>query len=135
MRLSTKTVEGPRRDGSDKETTRNYEKRSTGPHEERCPKRETIFAQAECRRLEIDGDRQRCMPSVFVRTMTASIAPRSDRETMRARDYRIDDLSESFCREDRSERPANAHLDQIEKFDLEITRIVKSDRNPPDGCG
>lgn len=44
--------------GSDRETMRNYEKRSTGPHEERCPKRETIFAQVEGR-LEIDGDRQR----------------------------------------------------------------------------
>lgn len=51
---------------------------------------------------------------------------------MRARDYRIDDLSESFRWEDRSERAAGAHLDRIEKFDLEITRIVKSDRNPPE---
>lgn len=63
----------------------------------------------------------------------SGIAPRSDRGTMRARDYHIDDLSESFCREDRSERAASAHFDRIEKFDLEITRIVKSERDPPDG--
>lgn len=50
---------------------RNYERRSTGPHEERCPKRETIFAQVEGRRLEIDDDRQRrCIPGVFVRVIT-----------------------------------------------------------------
>lgn len=50
---------------------RNYEKRSTGPHEERCPKRETIFAREEGRRLEIDDDRQRrCIPGVFVRVVT-----------------------------------------------------------------
>lgn len=65
----------------------------------------------------------------------SGIAPRSDTGTMRARDYRIDDLSESFCREDRLERATIAHLDRIEKFDLEITGIVKSDRNPSDGCG
>lgn len=57
--------------GSDRETMRNYEKRSTGPHEERCPKRETIFAREEGRRLEIDDDRQRrCIPGVFVRVVT-----------------------------------------------------------------
>ncbi|KYN29068.1 hypothetical protein ALC57_01498 [Trachymyrmex cornetzi] len=99
-----------RRAGSDKETTRNYEKW----------KSMTIDNAGVCR-VYLNDD--------------SGIAPRSDRETMRARDYCIDDLSESFCREDRSGRPANAHLDQIEKFDLEITRIVKSDHNPPDGCG
>ncbi|KYM92754.1 Pair-rule protein odd-paired [Atta colombica] len=102
-----------RRAGSDKETTRNYEKESI-------------------RNLCILRNNTKTDTS---RNDDSGIAPRSDRETMRARDYRIDDLSESFCREDRSERPANAHLDQIEKFDLEIMRIVKSDHNPPDGCG
>jgi len=78
MRLSTKTVEGRRRDdGTEKWEEPDRIKRpreimrSTGPHEERCPKRETIFTQAEGRRLEIDGDRQRsCMPGVFVRVIT-----------------------------------------------------------------
>lgn len=42
-----KGVDEERGTGSDRETMRNYEKRSTGPHEERCPKRETIFAQVE----------------------------------------------------------------------------------------